>query len=90
MQYRKTPHYTTYLSPAMMFLGPDIRTRLDLLSRNETPLTRTTDSSVHKFDVGDKAAQGDISNTFGTMLRKERRFNYQVEVGNKIHRRHVD
>ncbi|GBL81009.1 hypothetical protein AVEN_76798-1, partial [Araneus ventricosus] len=27
---------------------------------------------------------------FGTVLRKEGKFNYQVEVDNKIYRRHID
>ncbi|GBM32370.1 hypothetical protein AVEN_239769-1 [Araneus ventricosus] len=34
LQYRKTPHSTTHQSPAMMFLGRDIRIRLDLLRPN--------------------------------------------------------
>ncbi|GBL88880.1 hypothetical protein AVEN_158984-1 [Araneus ventricosus] len=54
MQYRKTPHSTTHQSPAMMFLGRDIRTRLNLLRPNETPLEKATDSPVRQFDVGDK------------------------------------
>ncbi|GBM39237.1 Uncharacterized protein K02A2.6 [Araneus ventricosus] len=94
-QYRKTPHSTTHQSPAMMFLGRDIRTRIDLLRPNETPYEKATDSPVCQFDVGDKVVIRDFSNAggkwlFGTVLRKEGRFNYQVEVANRIHRRHID
>ncbi|GBM18023.1 Uncharacterized protein K02A2.6, partial [Araneus ventricosus] len=94
LQYRKTPHSTTHQSPAMMFLGRDIRTRLNLLRPNETPYEKATDSPVRQFDVGDKVAILDFSNTdgkwlFGTVLRKGQ-FNYQVEIVKKIHRRHID
>ncbi|GBL91534.1 Uncharacterized protein K02A2.6 [Araneus ventricosus] len=65
MQYRKTPHSTTHQSPAMMFLGRDIRTRLDLLRPNETQCEKVTDSPVRQFDVGDKVAIHDFSNTDG-------------------------
>ncbi|GBO00663.1 hypothetical protein AVEN_225457-1 [Araneus ventricosus] len=68
LQYRKTPHSTTHQSPAMMFLGRDIRTRLDLLRRNETPYEKATDSPVRQFDVGDKVDIFDFSNTDGKWL----------------------
>ncbi|GBM92813.1 hypothetical protein AVEN_17238-1 [Araneus ventricosus] len=94
IQYRKTTHSTTHLSSCMMVLGHDIRTRLDLLRLYEEPLEKATDSPRRQFNVGDKVAIRDITNKdgewlFRTVLQKEGRFNFQVEIIDKIHRRHI-
>ncbi|GBM45835.1 hypothetical protein AVEN_180706-1 [Araneus ventricosus] len=94
MQFSKTPHSTTHLYPAMMFSGRDIHPRLDLLCLNEAPLGKATDSPLRQFPVGDKVVIRDYSNRdekwlYGTVLRKDGRFNYQVE-GNKIYLTHID
>ncbi|GBN33251.1 hypothetical protein AVEN_213113-1 [Araneus ventricosus] len=52
--------------------------------------------TVRKFDVGDKVSILDFSKyrrkrvvRYFAFL-KEGRFNYQVEIGNKMHQRHID
>ncbi|GBL98885.1 hypothetical protein AVEN_165712-1 [Araneus ventricosus] len=59
-QYRKTPHSATHQSPVMMFSGRDIRTRLDLLRPNETPLENVTYSLVRQFDVASEIKQPNL------------------------------
>ena len=50
-QYRKAPHSTTGLPPAQLFLGHNLRTRLDLV-RADTTQTKITEKQaefVHEY-----------------------------------------
>ncbi|GFV68241.1 uncharacterized protein K02A2.6 [Trichonephila clavipes] len=82
MQYRKAPNVTTTLSPAMLFLKRDIRTRIDLLlpelkTKIQDKLRRDNfEFRDRKFDVGDRVADGVL--------------HYIIDVQGTLVRRHVD
>ncbi|GFS63420.1 transposon Tf2-9 polyprotein [Trichonephila clavipes] len=82
MQYRKAPNVTTTLSPAMLFLKRDIRTRIDLLlpelkTKILDKLRRDNfEFRDRKFDVGDRVVDGVL--------------HYIIDVQGTLARRHVD
>ncbi|GFX85246.1 uncharacterized protein K02A2.6 [Trichonephila clavipes] len=82
MQYRKAPNVTTTLSPAILFLKRDIRTRIDLLlpelkTKIQDKLRRDNfEFRDRKFDVGDRVADGVL--------------HYIIDVQGTLVRRHVD
>lgn len=84
-QYRITPHTTTGVSPAKLFLGREIRSRLNLLKPEDVPKARTasTTASPDKFPVGDKVhvrmynkqyswARGVVETVYGSRSREVR------------------
>ncbi|GFW42104.1 transposon Tf2-9 polyprotein [Trichonephila clavipes] len=101
MQYRKAPNVTTTLSPAMLFLKIDIRTRIDLLlselkTKIQDKLRRDNfEFRDRKFDVGDRVAVRvyRAANTrwkFGTIVNQDGVLHYIIEVQGTLVRRHVD
>ncbi|GFW05113.1 uncharacterized protein K02A2.6 [Trichonephila clavipes] len=101
MQYRKAPNVTTTLSPAMLFLKRDFRTRIDLLlpelkTKIQDKLRRDNfEFRDRKFDVGDRVA-GRVyraANTrwrFGTIVNQDGVLHYIIDVQGTLVRRHVD
>ncbi|GFW50940.1 uncharacterized protein K02A2.6 [Trichonephila clavipes] len=101
MQYRKAPNVTTTLSPAMLFLKRDIRTRIDLLlpelkTKIQYKLRRDNfEFRDRKFDVGDRVAVRvyRAANTrwkFGTIVNQDGVLHYIIDVQGTLVRRHVD
>ncbi|GFW05803.1 uncharacterized protein K02A2.6 [Trichonephila clavipes] len=93
MQYRKAPNVTTTLSPAMLFLKRDIRTRIDLLlpelkTKIQDKLRRDNfEFRDRKFDVGDRVAVRvyRAANTrwkFGTIVNQDGVLHYIIDVQN--------
>ncbi|GFV58580.1 uncharacterized protein K02A2.6 [Trichonephila clavipes] len=100
MQYRKAPNVTTTLSPAMLFLKRDIRTRIDLLLpelKTEIQDELRGDSFEFrdgKFDVGDRVAVRvcRAANTgwkFGAIVNQDGVLHYIIDVQGTLVR-HVD
>ncbi|GFT19252.1 uncharacterized protein K02A2.6 [Trichonephila clavipes] len=101
MQYRKAPNVTTTLSPAMLLLKRDIRTRIDLLlpelkTKIQDKLRRDNfEFRDRKFDVGDRVAVRvyRAANTrwkFGTIVNQDGVLHYIIDVQGTLVRRHVD
>ncbi|GFY16225.1 uncharacterized protein K02A2.6 [Trichonephila clavipes] len=101
MQYRKAPNVTTTLSPAMLFLKRDIRTRIDLLlpelkTKIQDKLRRDNfEFRDRKFDLGDRVAVRvyRAANTrwkFGTIVNQDGVLHYIIDVQGTLVRRHVD
>ncbi|GFT51646.1 uncharacterized protein K02A2.6 [Trichonephila clavipes] len=101
MQYRKAPNVTTTLSPAILFLKRDIRTRIDLLlpelkTKIQDKLRRDNfEFRDRKFDVGDRVAVRvyRAANTrwkFGTIVNQDGVLHYIIDVQGTLVRRHVD
>ncbi|GFT72185.1 uncharacterized protein K02A2.6 [Trichonephila clavipes] len=101
MQYRKAPNVTTTLSPAMLFLKRDIRTRIDLLlpelkTKIQDKLRRDNFKfRDRKFDVGDRVAVRvyRAANTrwkFGTIVNQDGVLHYIIDVQGTLVRRHFD
>ncbi|GFW76967.1 uncharacterized protein K02A2.6 [Trichonephila clavipes] len=91
MQYRKAPNVTTTLSPAMLFLKRDIRTRIDLLlpelkTKIQDKLRRDNfEFRDRKFDVGDRVAVRvyRAANTrwkFGTIVNQDGVLHYIIPL----------
>lgn len=100
MNYRKAPNMTTSLSPAMLFLKREIRTRLDLLlpdqkERIHHKIRKDVYFQDRKFEVGDKVAIRDYRSAnsrwkIGTILNQDGELHYTVNVNGNLDRRHVD
>ncbi|GFV72286.1 uncharacterized protein K02A2.6 [Trichonephila clavipes] len=101
MQYRKAPNVTTTLSPAMLFLKRDIRTRIDLLlpelkTKIQDKLRRDNfEFRDRKFDVGDRVAvrvyrAAKTRWKFGTIVNQDGVLHYIIDVQGTLVRRHVD
>ncbi|GFU38905.1 transposon Tf2-6 polyprotein [Trichonephila clavipes] len=101
MQYRKASNVTTTLSPAMLFLKRDIRTRIDLLlpelkTKIQDKLRRDNfEFRDRKFDLGDRVAVRvyRAANTrwkFGTIVNQDGVLHYIIDVQGTLVRRHVD
>ena len=53
--YRKSPQAETQASPAMLFLGKDIRSRIDLTQERAEKKTLEKSIEGKKFRIGDNA-----------------------------------
>ena len=102
--YRSTPHSTTGVSPAELFLKRQLRTRLDLLRpslERKVAATQAKQKSYHdahsktrEFEIGQAVL---VRNLLGepkwlqaTVLEQTGPVSYKVQVGDRVWRRHVD
>jgi len=104
LSYRSTPHSTTGLSPAELFLKRPLKTRLDLLhpsvetnvmqSQADQKVSHDARSKLRVFEIGDsvwvKNLRGEPNWLQGTILEKTGPVSYRVSVNDQIWRRHVD
>jgi hypothetical protein len=99
LSYRSTPHSTTQVSPAELFLGRQIRTRLDImrpnLSNKIQKNTTPKESKVRIFQEGDSVWIRDYRKSVekwvgGIIVHQLGPVTYQVKVGDLIWKRHVD
>lgn len=99
--YRRAPNVTTNESPAKLFLGREIRSKLDILRPD--PIKEVT-SKLHKettcfndrtYQVGETVAVRSYDNpnrkwVIGKVINKDGILNYSVLVNGHVWRRHVD
>lgn len=100
-QYRKAPHATTGQAPSKLFLGRNIRTRLDLV-RPEPVQTRITKKQTEEFTTTFRTFQPRQSVYFlagnprldkwipGTIITRLGDIHYEIEYLGKTFKRHVD
>ena len=97
MHYRSSPHAVTGKTPAEVLFSRNIRTRLDLL--HPTPDDRTdkgaTDElKTRQLKVGDLVWSRNYRNNVkwlpGKITKKYGPRNYQVQIGDQTHKRHID
>ncbi|XP_046362411.2 uncharacterized protein K02A2.6-like [Haliotis rufescens] len=99
LSYRTTPHSTTKTTPAELFMGRRIRTRLDLLrpdlaSSVQRKVSPKVDAVRH-FEVGDPVLVRDYRGRTeqwlqGVVLKALGPVTYKVQVENFEWKRHVD
>ena len=97
MHYHSSPHAVTGKTPAEVLFSRNIRTRLDIL--HPTPGDRTdkgaTDEvKTRQLKVGDLLwSRNYLSNVKwlpGKITKKYGPRNYQLQIGDQIHKYHVD
>ncbi|RXN35131.1 putative protein K02A2.6-like protein [Labeo rohita] len=105
LTYRNTPHPTTKESPSLLFLGRQLRTRLDALKPSVTAAVRLSQASQvlrragrlkpRQFRVGDAVLARDYRGrkrwTSGVVTAQSGPVSYTVDVGTSEEwRRHAD
>lgn len=102
LAYRNTEHSTTQESPATLFMGRKLRTRLDLLKPDLSETVRTSQekmcsrnrSTPRSFDNGDPVVVRDYRGgdkwTCGTVQSRTGPVSYKVKVNDRLWRRHTD
>ena len=104
LSYRSTPHNTTGLSPAELFLKRPLKTRLDLLRpsverkvlQNQANQKKHHDahSKDRSFDIGETVwvanLRGEPKWLRGVIIEQTGPISYRVSVGDDIWRRHID
>ncbi|XP_041962465.1 uncharacterized protein K02A2.6-like [Alosa sapidissima] len=106
LTYRNTPHATTKETPAMLFLGRRLRSRLDFLkpsvagavhrSQDAQQQRRQRHSRARQFDVGEPVLvrdyrKGEEKWAQGVVIEKTGPVSYKVNVGSPgVWKRHVD
>ena len=102
LSYRTTPHTTTKETPAKLFLGRELRTRLTALKPNlansiqKKRSKNIQDDKDRSLNIGDPVLVRDYRKdtnkwTKGIVISKLGPVTYQVELdGNIIWKRHID
>ena len=97
LAYRNAPHAITGVSPAIKFLGRNLRTRLDLVypSTDKSEHTLTVESKAELFEVGDKVWVRDYLSADrwkkGSIKERTGPLTYIVSVaGRGEWKRHID
>ncbi|KAL4009353.1 hypothetical protein ACER0C_003205 [Sarotherodon galilaeus] len=104
LAYRNATHATTGHTPAMLFMGRNLRSRLDLLKPDirkdvqdkQSSMVEATRNKTRFFNVGQKVLARDYRDPSqkwqpGTILSRTGPLTYTVNVGaNLVWRRHVD
>ena len=93
--YRITPSCTTNKSPAELFLGRNIKSRLDLVKPSlEASRDNFLKTNDRHFKIGDKVLLRNYASSKkwlrGIIARKVGSLLYAIKVGEKIYRRHID
>ena len=104
LTYRSTPHSTTGVSPAELFLKRQLRTRLDILRPSLERKVRAQQAKQKSYhDAHSKAREFEAGQTVlarnllgepkwlrGIVLEQTGPVSYKVQVGDRLWRRHVD
>ncbi|XP_051782565.1 uncharacterized protein K02A2.6-like [Erpetoichthys calabaricus] len=106
LTYRNTPHATTKETPAMLFLGRKLRSRLDFLKPNIAGVVhrsqdaqqerRQPHSKDRRFELGEPVLvrdyrKGEEKWTQGVVMEKTGPVSYKINVGQQgVWKRHVD
>lgn len=96
--YRRAPHTTTGVSPAMLFLKRELHTPLDFYQPSEAPIIAERAQKTFKdpaFKEGEKVAVRDYVNPLrkwklGTIVARDGQLSYTVLVDGELHRKHVE
>lgn len=100
-QYRRAPHSTTGQPPALLFLGRNLRTRLDLV-RPEDTRTRVMEKQQAKFEMSFRNFKPSQKVYFvsgnprmdkwvpGTIVTRLGDLHYEVDYEGRRFKRHVD
>lgn len=100
-QYRKAPHSETGESPSKLFLGRNIRTRLDLVRpqdircRTSEKQRATFDATFRVFDAGQEVyflSGNDRMDKWipGVITTRLGDLHYEIDYNGKLIKRHVD
>ena len=99
LSYRTTPHTTTKETPAKLFMGRELRTRLSVLKRelaNSSQKKRTSHGNKYRtIDVGstvlvrDYRLHSDRYST-GTVVHQLGPVTYQIQVGDQFWKRQIN
>lgn len=104
MQYRNTPHTTTGVSPAELFMKRQLRTHLDLMKpsyedkviKQQLQQKQGHDKKARQrdFEVGTEVLTRNFRSgpkwSQGTIIKKNGPVTYDVSVAGEIWKRHVD
>lgn len=98
LQYRKTPHSSTGVSPAYMMFGRDIRSRLDILRPEEITMLPKPQLHINKtreLQVGERVACRDNIHedkwVFGNVKERLEQLHYIIQLDNaNTWKRHID
>ncbi|XP_055692263.1 uncharacterized protein K02A2.6-like [Lutzomyia longipalpis] len=100
LNYRRTPHSTSGISPSEKLFGRKIRSRLDFILPGEESVRKEIKykekAGVRKLNVGDRVAarnyrQGGKKWSFGTISQKLGSLHYMIKMDQgKIWKRHID
>ena len=102
--YRNTPHSTTGETPAQLFLGRDLRSRLDLLKPDtkqhvndrQMKMSVPDRNKFRELDLGQSVLARDFRPNSkekwikGTIVSRDGPLMYKVDIGNTVWRRHID
>jgi hypothetical protein len=102
-KYRTAQNSTTGVSPAKLFMGRQLRTRLDLMVPDlkkdvidkQTDQVQNRKASVNpKYDIGESVLirdyRGDDKWMTGFVKSKHGQMTYRVSTNKGVHRRHVE
>lgn len=100
LSYRRAPHSTTSETPAKLFLGREIRTKLDLIKPNmrentENKFRKAGGCKIPNYEIGDHVAIRSYNDRskkwiFGQVSEREGPFNYVVNSEGRSQRRHLE
>lgn len=95
--YRNMNHSLTGKSPAELFLGRRLRSRLDLLRPKNRPIIKRNKNAESKrtrfLEVGDRCLAKAFRNNEwleGNVIERRGKVLYRIKVGNIILTRHID
>lgn len=101
-QYKNAPHSTTGVSPAQLFLGRQLRTRLDLVRPDDISeklkakqYIEGKDKPCRQFKVGDdvyflSGHQGGSKWLRGCIKKRLGHIHYEIQYQNKSVKRHIE
>lgn len=104
LMYRNTPHSTTNETPAKLFMGRNLRVRLDLLKpdtkQHVTDIQMKTSFSdrakFRELELGQKVLARDFRPSSkekwvtGIIVSRDGPLMYKIDLGNVVWRRHID
>lgn len=104
LTYRNSVHSTTNETPAKMFLGRDLRNRLDLIkpdvkqrvTNQQTKMSVSSGNKFRELELGQRVLARDYRPTahekwiHGTIVSRDGPLLYKVDVGNATWKRHID
>lgn len=96
--YRRAPHTTTGVSPAMAFLKRELQSPLSFCQPTESSVVTNRAQRTFKdpaFKEGDKVAVRDFVNPLhkwklGTIIARDGQLQYTVLIDGALHRRHIE
>lgn len=96
--YRRAPHSSTGISPAMLFLKREIRTNLDMVRPQVPPIIAKRQEATFMDPMlheGESVAVRSFVNPLhkwkkGTIVARDGQLQYTVLIDGELHRKHVE